>query len=80
MLEHLPYDDVWHPDDPATTARRVGAFWSRTADAVEEVIVAGGGLPLVVSHGGTTTAILRHLVHVGPGAPDAIHFSCRTRA
>jgi broad specificity phosphatase PhoE len=51
----------------------VGTFWNRTASAIEDV-VAGGGQPLVVSHGGTTTAILRHLLHVGPGEPDAIHF------
>ena len=73
MFEQMPYDEIWHADDSAWDGESVGAFWNRTAEAVEEVI-AGGGLPLVVSHGGTTTAILRHLLHVGPGEPDAIHF------
>ena len=68
MFEQMPYDEIWHADDSAWDGESVGAFWSRTADAIEEVI-AGGGLPLVVSHGGTTTAILRHLLHVGPGRP-----------
>jgi len=39
-----------------------------------DAVRAGSEPALVVSHGGTTTAILRHLLHVGPGAPDAIHF------
>jgi broad specificity phosphatase PhoE len=73
MFEQMPYDEIWHADDSAWDGETVGTFWERTAAAVEEVI-DGGGLPLVVSHGGTTTAILRHLLHVGPGAPDAIHF------
>lgn len=73
MFEQMPYDEIWHPDDSAWDGETVGAFWDRTAAAIEAVI-EGGGLPLVVSHGGTTTAILRHLLHVGKGAPDAIHF------
>lgn len=73
MLEHLPYDDVWHPDDPGYDGEPVGAFWRRTAE-VADAIVARGGLPLVVSHGGTSTGILRHLVGVAGHLPDAIHF------
>src|SRR5689334_15902979 len=33
LLEHQPYDDVWHPDDPAWDGETVGTFWRRTADA-----------------------------------------------
>jgi broad specificity phosphatase PhoE len=73
MLEHLPYDDVWHPDDPGYDGEPIGAFWRRTAEVADE-IAAAGGLPLIVSHGGTTTGILRHLLGVAGHFPDAIHF------
>jgi probable phosphoglycerate mutase len=73
MLEHLPYDDVWHPDDPGYDGETVGAFWRRAAAAAEE-IVAGGGRPLVVSHGGTTTAVLRWALGITGEVPDAFHF------
>jgi probable phosphoglycerate mutase len=73
MFEQMPYDEVWHPQDPGYDGEPVGDFWTRTAAAIEDVIAAGGA-PLVVSHGGTTTAILRHLILVDRGAPDAIHF------
>jgi broad specificity phosphatase PhoE len=73
MFEQMPYDEIWHPSDSAWDGESVGAFWDRTASAVDDVI-AGGGTPLVVSHGGTTTAILRHLLHVAHDAPDAVQF------
>jgi len=73
MLEHLPYDDVWHPDDPGYDGETVGAFWQRTAAAAEEIL-GGGGRPLVVSHGGTTTAILRWALGIAGEVPDAFHF------
>ena len=73
MFEKMPYDEVWHPQDPGYDGEPVGDFWTRVAAAIEEVIAAGGA-PLVVSHGGTTTAILRHLILVDRGTPDAIHF------
>ena len=73
MLEHLPYDDFWHPDDPAWDGETIGAFWRRTA-AVALEVVSEGGLPIVVSHGGTTTGLLRALLGIGDTAPDAFHF------
>jgi broad specificity phosphatase PhoE len=73
LLEQMPYDDVWHPDDTGHDGESIGAFWRRTAEITDE-IVAAGGRPLVVSHGGTTTAILRHLLGVAGHAPDAVHF------
>jgi probable phosphoglycerate mutase len=73
MLEHLPYDDVWHPDDPGYDGEPVGSFWRRTA-AVADDVVAAGGLPLIVSHAGTTTGILRHLLGLAGNLPDAVHF------
>lgn len=73
MLEHLPYDDVWHPDDPGYDGEAVGAFWRRTAAAAEEILRAGGR-PLVVSHGGTTTAILRWALGITTDLPDSFHF------
>jgi broad specificity phosphatase PhoE len=73
MLEHLPYDDIWHPDDPAWDGETIGAFWRRTA-AVAGDVVDRGGRPLVVSHGGTTTGILRALLGIGHDVPDFFHF------
>ncbi len=73
MFELMPYDEIWHPQDAGYDGEPVVEFWRRTAEAIEDVI-AGGGQPLVVSHGGTTTAILRHLVLLDRGTPDAIHF------
>jgi glucosyl-3-phosphoglycerate phosphatase len=74
MLEHLPYDDFWHPDDPAWDGETIGAFWRRTAEAAEALWQAGGR-PLVVSHAGTTTGILRGLLGIAHHAPDAIDFN-----
>jgi broad specificity phosphatase PhoE len=73
MLEHMPYDDVWHPDDPGYDGEPIGVFWRRTA-AVADALLERGGLPLAVSHGGTTTGILRHLLGVAGHLPDAVHF------
>jgi broad specificity phosphatase PhoE len=73
MVEHLPYDDIWHPDDPAWDGEPIGAFWRRTAEVSEE-LARDGGRPLVVSHGGTITGILRWALGIDQRSPDAVHF------
>ena len=73
MLEHLPYDDVWHPDDPGYDGETVGAFWRRTAAAAEEIL-AGRRPAARRLHGGTTTAILRWALGIAGEVPDAFHF------
>jgi ribonuclease H / adenosylcobalamin/alpha-ribazole phosphatase len=74
MLEHLPYDDIWHPEDPGYDGETIGAFWQRTAAAGDD-LVAAGGRTLVVSHAGTTLGLLRWALGVDARAPDsfAIH-------
>lgn len=74
MFETQPYDDIWHPDDPAHDGEPVGAFHRRVAEAADE-IWAGGGAPLVVSHGGTTNALLRWALGIPPEEPDMFGFS-----
>lgn len=69
-----PYDEIWHPHDEAWwDGEPVGQFWARVTTAIEEVI-ASGGRPLVVSHGGTITAILRHCLDIPLDAPDRYFF------
>jgi probable phosphoglycerate mutase len=70
MLEHLPYDDLWHPDDPGWDGETIGAFWRRTAAAAEDVY-RHGGRPLIVSHAGTTQGLLRWALAIDPSAPDS---------
>ncbi len=76
MLEHLPYDDLWHPDDTGHDGETVGAFWRRVADAGEDMLAAGGR-PLVVSHGGTTCGLIRWALRIDHRAPDSFTFNLR---
>lgn len=70
MLEHLPFDDIWHPDDPGYDGETIGSFWRRTA-AAAEALVASGGVTLVVSHAGTTLGLLRWALGIDDSAPDS---------
>ena len=74
MMEHLPFDDIWHPDDPGYDGETIGSFWRRTAAAAEDIAAAGGS-PLVVSHAGTTLGLLRWALGIDDSAPDsfAVH-------
>ncbi len=76
MLEHLPYDDFWHPDDAGHDGETIGAFWRRVADAGEDILAAGGR-PLVVSHGGTTCGLIRWALRIDHRAPDSFSFNLR---
>ena len=73
MEEANPYDEIWHPHDAAWDGESVGDFWKRVSSAVSDV-VASGGRPLIVSHGGTTTAILRWCLDVPLDVPDRYYF------
>ncbi len=68
MLEQLPFDDIWHPDDLGYDGEAIGAFWARTAAAAEDLVEAHGRT-LVVSHAGTTMGLLRWAL--GIDAPSA---------
>jgi probable phosphoglycerate mutase len=74
MVEHRPYDDIWHPDDPGYDGETIGAFWRRTGEAARDLVEAGGRT-LVVSHAGTTLGLLRWALGIDVTAPDsfAIH-------
>ena len=76
MLEHLPYDDFWHPDDAAHDGETIGAFWGRVAEAGEDILAAGGR-PLVVSHGGTTCGLIRWALRIDHREPDSFTFNLR---
>lgn len=70
MIELAPYDDIWHPHDAAWDGETIGAFYQRTGEAAEAIWQAGG-LPLVVSHAGTTQGLLRWAMQIPPAAPDS---------
>jgi broad specificity phosphatase PhoE len=70
MLEQLPFDDIWNPDDLGYDGEAVGAFWARTAAAAED-LAASHGRTLVVSHAGTTMGLLRWALGIDARAPDS---------
>jgi len=74
LYAHLPYDDLWHPDDVGHDGETVGAFWERVAGAGEDLL-ARGGRTLVVSHGGTTCGLIRWAMRIDPRAPDSFSFN-----
>ncbi len=74
MLEHLPYDDLWHPDDAGHDGETIGAFWQRVAEA-GNALLTGGGTPLVVSHGGTTCGLIRWALRIDHREPDSFTFN-----
>jgi broad specificity phosphatase PhoE len=76
LLEHLPYDDLWHPDDAGHDGETVGEFWRRVAEAGHDIVAAGGD-PLVVSHGGTSCGLIRWALGIDHRAPDSFTFNLR---
>lgn len=76
MIELAPYDDIWHPGDAAWDGETIGAFYARTAAAVEDLWQAGGR-PLVVSHAGTTQGLLRAMLAIAPEVPDSFSLFVR---
>ncbi len=76
MIELAPYDDIWHPEDAAWDGETIGAFYARTAAAIEDLWQAGGR-PLVVSHAGTTQGMLRCALGIAPEVPDSFSLFVR---
>jgi probable phosphoglycerate mutase len=70
MLEQLPFDDIWQPDDPGWDGEPIGEFWRRTSAAAED-LAAAHGRTLVVSHAGTTLGLLRWALGIDWSAPDS---------
>lgn len=67
----LPMDDVWHPGDATWDGETAAEFWQRTSSAARDIVTASDR-PLVVSHLGTVSAMLRWAYGVPPDLPDAV--------
>ena len=74
MHELGPYDEIWHPEDAGWDGEPIGAFWRRVAACADDVAVRPG-VTLIVSHHGTTSALLRWALGISPEAPDAFDFA-----
>ncbi len=74
MHELGPYDDIWHPEDAGWDGESIGAFWQRVAACADDVSVRAG-VTLIVSHHGTTSALIRWALGISPEVPDAFDFA-----
>ena len=75
MLEHLPYDDLWHPDDTGHDGETVGAFWRRVAEAGNDCSSPAAERRSSSRTAEPTCGLIRWALRIDHREPDSFTFN-----